>query len=741
MMIKTCLAGSLAAAALLATPALAQDAPKADPQADTGDNDIVVTARKRTETLQDVPMAVTAVSNAELEVRNVQDVNGLYAQVPGLFSAPGSVNNSADFAYLTMRGVGFNAGLEPAVGVFLDGMYLPQLGFDTAFLDVDRVEVLRGPQGTLFGRNTQGGAINFVTRKPGPDTHGKVRAEIGTQSSYRASAALNGPITEGLYAGISADYNRTDGYIDNVVLGGDQDWSRQKAVRGVLRWVPSDALEFLLIGDWTDRDYNEAIRGVRLATHRYESVVDQDAPDHKSNHGVQLNMTAKLSDQVTLTSISGYRVSKSQIFTDVDSRITAQNSATIPAFAPVALTPQTVIGATLDLGIQQRFASQELRLTGDMSQVTWLAGAYYFDQRQDQQRNRKVGAGVAPFPAAFYIYETYRDDRDGYAGFGQLTWRPMARLEITGGARWSHENVIGTGNRGQRFGPPLNQTIPVVRNARDSFSNFSWMGSVAYKPSTDTMVYASFAKGWKAGGINRFPGNNAGNLPYDDESSDNYEIGLKTQTADRVLTFNAALYHIEIRNQQLLNVVPDPNGGPTPVTVVDNAARSHVDGFEAELHLRPAEGLQISNAFSYSRSRFDNFVRVFSATDQTDFSGTRFENVPQVTFFGAVDYSLPVASDKKLELHAEYQHVGSIIIQDNTRASRSRDQLTAPSYDRVNLSVSLATDSGFKLTAYVNNLFDSFDETFPSSDPFLGGDVFVVPLPPRQFGVRVAKSF
>lgn len=700
---------------------------------------IVVSARKRDETLQDVPLAVTALSDAQLEQRNVQDVNGLYTEVPGLFSAPGSVNNSADFAYLTMRSVGFNAGLEPAVGVFVDGMYVPQLGFDTTFLDLERVEILRGPQGTLFGRNTQGGAINIVTRKPGPEFSGKVRLEAATFDTFRAQVALDGPVTDGLYAGVSAEYGRSDGYIHNIVSGGRQDWFEHKGVRGVLRWAPSDAIDAVLVGDWNERDYNEMIRGVRLATRRYESVVDQDEPDHKGNHGVQLNVSARLSNTLTLTSISGYRYSSSDVFTDMDSRPTAQHVVTLPAFPPVSTTPQTFGGAVLDIDIQQKFLSQELRLEGQNGPVTWLLGGYYFDQRQDQRRDRQVGAGVAPFPAALYIYEDYRDDRDGYAGFANASYQVTDTIELTLGGRWSHEAVLGTGNRGQVFGPPLNTMQPVVRNARDSFDNFSWTASLSYKPSADVLLYATYAEGWKAGGINRFPGNAASNLPYKDESSENYEIGAKTALFDQRATFNVALYHIDIRNQQLINVIP--TGGPTPVSVVESAARSHVDGFEAELAAHPVDRLQLRAALSYSRSRFDDFVRVFTATDRTDFSGTPFENVPETTVFAAADYTLPLTAGRRLQFHAEYQYVDAITYQDNTRASHSGDQLTAPCYDRVNVSVHFVTDGGLRLTGYVNNLFDSFDYTFPSSDPLLGGDVFAVSLPPRQFGVRASMAF
>jgi iron complex outermembrane receptor protein len=660
------LLGGLSLLALCAgAPAFANESTDAAPsaeQADTSDGtEIVVTARKRAETLQDVPLAVTAVTDADLQLRNVQDVNGLYGEVPGLFTAPGSVNNSADTAYLTMRGVGFNAGLEPAVGVFLDGMYVPQLGFDAAFLDLERVEVLRGPQGTLFGRNTQGGAVNLVSRRPGAELRGKLLLEAADFGTFRAAGSISGPVTDGLYAGVSVEHRRTDGYLDNIILGGTQDWSKQTSVRGTLRWVPSDRVEVLLIGDYSKRDYNEAIRGVRLATKQYESVVDQDAPDTKSNHGVQLNVTAQLGGGITLTSISGYRYSSADVFTDMDSRPSVQISAMLPAFPPVATTPQTFKGATLDVDTRQKFKSQELRLNGSSGAIDWLAGGYYFDQRQNFDRYRRVGPGTVPFPAALYIYENHIDDRNGYAAFGQASWKVTDAIELTGGGRWSHEKVIGTGDRGQVFGPPLNIKQPVHRDARASYRNFSWMGSASYKAADGVLFYATYAEGWKAGGINR-SGSAAANSPYADESSQNYELGLKANTRDQKLTFNLALYRIEISNQQVTNVIPDPGGGPTPVSVVENAAGSHVTGLEAELAVRPVEGLRLRGALSYSRSRFDDFVRVFTPADKTNFAGTPFENVPETTLFAAADYRLPLGADNAIELHAEYQFVDSIII-------------------------------------------------------------------------------
>lgn len=454
---------------------------------------------------------------------------------------------------------------------------------------------------------------------------------------------------------------------------------------------------------------------------------------------MQLNVNAELGGGVSLTSITGYRHASSDVFTDMDSRITPQNTVTLRAYPPVALTPQTFKGATLDVAIQQAFKSQEVRLNGAHGALNWLLGGYWFDQRQDQRRDRRVGAGVAPLPAALYIFEDYRDDRDGYAAFANASYRFSDSLELTVGGRWSHEDVAGTGNRAQVFGPPLNSVAPVVRDARDTFENFSWTGAVSYKLLQNLTLYAVYAEGWKAGGINRFPGTSSSNLPYRDESSENFELGAKTSFWAGRGTFNLALYHIDICNQQLINVIP--TGGPTPVTVVDSAAKSHVDGVEAELGLQLTDHFRMRGSLSYSRSRFDDFVRVFTATDRTDFSGTPFENVPETTAFVAGDYTIPIGDSDRLELHAEYQYVDAITYQDNTRASRSGDQLTAPAYDRVNLSMSYAVRDKFRVTGFVNNLLDSFDYVFPSSDPLLGGDVFVVPLAPRQVGVRAAITF
>jgi iron complex outermembrane receptor protein len=739
---KTILFSTVALFPLATSAAFGQSVATAtDRSSATANGEIVVTARKRVETLLDVPMSVSAITGIDLDKRNVDNVTNLYGRVPGLFQAPGSANNTSDFTYLTIRGVGFNAGLEPAVGIFVDGMYQPQVGFDTAFLDLERVEVLRGPQGTLFGRNSEGGAVNMVTVKPGDTFQGKMRVEGGSFGTLRVDTSLRGPIGNGFSAGVTGEYARTDGYVHNITLDTNQNFSRQYALRATLRYHPDSDLDIVLVGDATHRDYNELILGVPLAAKKYESLIDQDRPDHKDNYGVQLNADYKLGHNISLTSITGYRVSKSDVFTDNDNRVTPNGIVVLPAYAPLTLNPVPVQGATTDINLKQRFWSQEFRLSGNSRNFDWLAGLYYFNQRQDQGRLREVGPGVA-FPFALYIAEQFADKRNGYAAFGQASWRPIDRVELTGGVRYSKESVTASGLRVTEYqSPPGPPAAPFPKNGHTSFDNVSFMGSAKYKFSPNAQIYATVAQGWKAGGINRFPSNSIGVLPYKDEKSINYELGVKTDLMHHMLSFNGALYWIDLKNQQEANFGPDPNGGLVPVNTITNAAKARVKGFEIETALRPIAGLEIAGAVSYSDSRFLDFVRVASATDAFVLTGHHFENVPTTTADATVSYTFPISANKKIELFGEYRYIGAITYQNQTLVSKTSDEITEPAYGRFNIKATLVVDGGWRFSVYCNNVFDKFNYNYINRDPFTNTTVFVTPLPPRAFGGVLSKTF
>ncbi len=217
--------------------------------------EVIVTARKREETLQDVPLSVSVMTGADLEKAKIQSADDLYGRIPGLyFTNPNSYGSTSDYNYLVLRGVGFNGGLEPSAGVFVDGMYQPQLGYDIEFLDLERLEVLRGPQGTLFGRNTQGGALNLVTRKPGPETVGRWEVEGARFGTFRGFGTVRGPLGENLFGALITQYSDSDGYISDPLRNKRGAPDERMNLRATLRWKPTDALDFVLAGDVSNRE-------------------------------------------------------------------------------------------------------------------------------------------------------------------------------------------------------------------------------------------------------------------------------------------------------------------------------------------------------------------------------------------------------------------------------------------------------------------------------------------------------
>ncbi|MBL8270264.1 TonB-dependent receptor, partial [Steroidobacter sp.] len=489
--------------------------------------EVVVTARKRAETLQEVPLAVSVLDSATLQDNRIDTVDDLYGRVPGLyFTQSGGAAPTSDFVYIVMRGVGFNGGSEPAAGVFIDGMYQPQLGFDIGFLDLERLEVLRGPQGTLFGRNTQAGALNLVTRKPDQNLGGRVELELSEYNTYRVHGSVSGPLAETLFGGISAEYGESDGYLDNTLNGRPGAPYDRYAARGTLRWVPSDNLEVSFAADVSHRGGNEMALGSLLACKCYNIASDNDANDTKDNSGVQLTVEWKASDAFTLTSITGFRDVKSDITIDFDGEQTDQTPTTANGRpgSTVAPGPITFQGVHQRSEVEQKFWSEELRLSGEAGAFDWLAGAYYFDQTQDQQRAFDIGIGVRIDPAVGYlagtaIREDFGADRDGWALFGQGSWQATDHVELTLGSRYSRETVSVDGQRLRNI-TQIENANPTffTLSGEDTFSDVTSTASLSYNWNSSVSSYVTAAQGWKAGGFNRYPSTAAAVLPYDAET-------------------------------------------------------------------------------------------------------------------------------------------------------------------------------------------------------------------------------
>lgn len=744
---------ALGLAAAFAHPTYAQDAAGVVTSLD----EIVVTARQRAESLQDVPLAVTAISGETLESRGVSQARDLFAATPGLYlSQSGQRQNDEQF-FLTIRGVGSAPVVEPSVGVFVDGVYMPSLGWTADFLDLERIEILRGPQGALFGRNTEGGAVSIVTRKPGEELRGRAAIEAAGFGSYRATGAVSGPVGERLFAGISAFAASTDGYMRNVTRGEDQDDRERFGGRLILRALPTDAAEILFSVDYLqsegrfdafgDAVRNQAVtvvdpqapaasRGTFLRNHalagrRYTTYGEYENTVESRNYGAGLTINLEM-DAAILTSISGYRGARSSDSYDNDGIATARSTNS-------ALT-------------KQRILSQELRLTsnGD-GPLSWIVGAYGFSEKLRQDRISRFYSGVLAGPIAGsgeafgFTSDNARIKREGVALFAQAAYKLTPELELALGARYAHEKVEQDPNLRVRV--QIGPTVVDVANTtakEKSFEGFSPSASLSYRVTPDLLVYASVATGFKGGGFTKeVPNTPLQNAALSNETSLNYELGLKGDAFDRALTFNAALFRTELKDQQLSTRIELSPGTGIYIPSTLNVGKGHSQGVEIEAVLRPTAELRVAGSLSYTDTQFDDYVAspATATLPQYNRKGQAFPETPKWLASVSAEYVFELAGGATLTPLISWRYVGDKFVgQGNT----SIPFVTVEAHDLFDAQIAYAKGP-WSLVGFVKNLTDDyyvlnrFQLQPATSAP--GAQTYAKPGAPRQFGARLSYEF
>lgn len=720
---------------------------------------VVVTARKRAETAQDVPMAVTAVSGADIEARGYDTAEDLFAVTPGLyFSQRGQRNNDEQF-FLTIRGIGSSPVVEPSVGVFVDGVYVPSLGWSADFLDLERVEVLRGPQGSLFGRNTQAGALNIITRKAGDTFNGKVIGEIAEFDTYKGQVSLSGPIADGVSLGFSGFTSSTDGYVTNVTRGEPQDDKEKFGARLRLDAELSDKAVVSLIGDYLssegrfnalgDADPSLSFRVVDpnsgigtgsfteshlLAGQRYTTFGNDEQTVDVENYGFGATLNYDFG-AIDFTSITGYRYVEAQDRYDVD-----------------GVDAQAVNFATTE----QEILSQELRLTSDNDgPFNWIGGLYLFSESLDQLRTLDARANpggtnilltlVGPATDGM-VNDNVLIERDGYALFGQGTYDITDRLDITVGLRYSYEDVEQTPDLMVNV---VGGAISAINNQvqADDFDGFSPMASISYDWSENVMTYATVSTGFKAGGFTKeIPNLPTQNLALDNETSINYEIGLKSLLFSEQLLFNASVFRAELEDVQLstrVNISTDPS---TPIfqPATTNAGEAESQGFEIDVLARPADGLTLRGNVAYTDTEFTEYIQIPAAGTvlEYDRSGQAFPEVPEWAGSFGIDYRLQfpgLAYD--IVPSATVRYLGEKFIGDGTDATPFLD---IDSYTLLDAQVSIESED-WTFTLFANNVFDEYYfVNKQANQPILsvpGQRAYAKPGAPRQIGGRLTLNF
>jgi iron complex outermembrane recepter protein len=764
--------GALCAAA----PAFAQDA-SAD---DSAVKEIVVTAQFREQNVQDTPLSITAVDSALLESRNQTDLSQIAAQAPNvtLNSMGGAYGSSLG---ASIRGIGqfdFNPAYEPGVGMYIDDVYYATLtGGIFDLLDLDRVEVLRGPQGTLTGRNSIGGAIKLFSKKPSDKNEGEVEVAYGSRNRTDVRASANFVLADGLYGRVSGVYKRQNGYVDQLDYGckfpgnaqgiaarpssgsdcvidklGEKNYS---GIRGALRYNPSDSFDLVVSADYTHEDRTNAAETVTsvnplVVSPTYicgnfctyanfyapgnvpppgqgagpwgQALAAYTMPNRTKfdGWGVSSNMTIGLSDSLNFQSITAYRHYRQIWGTDDD------------------FTPDLAkIGQGYN-DLSFNFFSQEVRLNGEIgSNIEFTLGGFYSDQKSvyfTRQDIRYIAPGLN-----FQFLGNDPVNADSKAVFGTVIAKPFGGLSITGGLRYTKESKDYTFRR-LNYNGSVSYFLGALNGVKATYkgSHVDWRVSADYRFSPAILAYITVGTGFKGGGVTArpFDAAQALNGSFGPETVTAYEVGLKTNLFDRRLRLNISAFSNDYKNIQLPLISCASLGSNAPCGARQNAGDGKIKGFEVELAASPVAGFDIDASLSHLTGHYSVIdPRVGNAILLTDPIVS-----PEWKWSAGVQYKAELASAGSLTPRFDISH--------SSKGSQGRIAAGGPISYSPSLTLANArltwknTDDDLSISFEVQNLFDKYYNPFRFAAVYgFSGTIYSQVGRPREWAVTVKKSF
>lgn len=775
-------------------PATASEA--ADATADTGGvQDIVVTAQRRSENINDVGVTIQAFSGDTLRSVGVTDASGL-AQVTPAFSF---ARSSANTPIYTIRGIGFqtpNLSSTSPVGIYVDEVAYayPYMSNGPSF-DVERVEVLKGPQGTLYGRNTTGGLVNYITAKPTSEFSTGGTIEIGNFDTFNAEGYVSLPLTSTMGLRLSGRWETSgEGWQRSVSRPDDRLGKKDRlGARAILAWEPADALRITLTGSyWEDKSDTIAVQAVAFTPDSPPFVVpgveasvrtDWKAgqadwgptyagkPPYRADSrffGLSGRLDYELSDAVTFTSLTGYNDVKRFDMNDVDG------------------TPFEVSEYLSDGRIKS--FSQELRLTGSTSALDWIMGAYYSrDNIRDDQvgyyRDSSILNTLAfvgqQIPQTVYTRDQIANGFNNFrnlssqrsrslSGFANADYRLSDQFKVSAGVRYTDDSlrfrgcsadfnnntapVWNTGvaavvaaRTGRPFASPgvqPNQCLtyradfsgrdPIYIRSLDE-DNFAGRFALNFEPNRDILLYASVSRGYKSGAFPVVAANVETQLdPAKQEQVTAYEVGVKASLLDRAIQANLSGYYYDYRDKQLFGEIQDPIF--SSLTRIINVDKSRVWGGEADITIRPTTPLLLKVGASYTNTRVLDFNGFDRLGQPQDFAGSAFPFTPKWQFNGLVTYDLPLANDNALQIGANVSHQGS------TPGALGEDpDFDIAAYTIVNANLTLKLrDDRFRIGVFGRNLFN---ENYYTASDVLTDTVIRVPGMVRTYGVSLSVRY
>lgn len=799
MIARFLLLASVAGAPFIASSAQAQDAPTA-PAAEASDDadagNIVVTARRRAEQLQDVPLAVSVLNAQTIEQTGSYNITRLQQLQPSLQFFSTNPRNSS----INIRGIGAplgltNDGIEQGVGIYVDQVYYNRVAAATLdFVDIQQIEVLRGPQGTLYGKNTTAGAINITTKAPSFTLEGKAEISVGNLGFKQGKASISGPLSDTLAIRLGVAATSRNGTIYNVATDDHVNGQDFLGIRGALLWKATDNLDITLSGDFnlqnpnccaqiyagygpTQRAANRQYPALSAAlgysvpsTNPYDRLTDVDATLNARNElgGASLRAEWDLGAG-TLTSITAWRYwawdpSNDRDFTGLPVTTKSQNPTRQTQWTQELRYAQT--GENIDFVAGLFGFYQKLHTTGSQVQGP-AASAWLLNPTSALSKNPAVLDGLT-------AENDIRFKNSSAAAFGQLTWHVTDRLDIQPGVRINYDKktdeynsvVTGTASDGTRqpvlfSGPYASDPWIVAQRGvlppqyfKTSFSdwNLSYGLTASYKVSDAVMAYATYSKAFKSGGINLngVPLDGAG-VPQlsvakvKPETVDHYEIGLKTQFWDRKATLNLTGFWTDIQDYQAI-----VNNGQNAVLrgYLANAGKVRTRGVEADFSIRPSERINAYTSASYTDATYRKFTNApcppelsggTSSPPTCDISGQWLPGVSKWSLSYGVEFNVPTPLfGGEGEFYIGWD--GSYRSKFSSNASRSI-YMDVKGYALNNLRLGFRNDDGLNIYGWVRNIFDKDYMELLATTPGNTGLIAGQPGDPRTYGLTIKAGF
>jgi iron complex outermembrane receptor protein len=717
-------------------------------------DEIVVTATRQEESLQEVPISVTALSGEAIEERSLDDIVQFARATPNLVSTNGAQgSNDANFF---IRGVGqfdFTLTNDPGVGIYVDGIYLGRtVGALLDVEDVERIEVLRGPQGTLFGRNTLGGAVNVVTPLPDlTEASGRIQLTTGSRDRFDATGVFNLPISDTQGLRVTLLSLNQDGWAERVSTGATLGDQERLAGKAVYLWRPNERFDLVLRGDYS-ADNGTPIPSINAGLNPMAQVppgsinplAAQDRSDDPYDNfssippvseaeawGVSATADYLLGNGLTFRSISAYRGIDVDNWQDYDG------------------TRWTYYDG--HVRVQQRQFSQELQLFGTNfdNRLDWIAGLYYFnedaEELQDLNSPTLLPFGCVPFgpfancvgglepgqPSPAVWNQAREQTVEAYAAFGQATLRLTDRLAVTAGLRYTEEEkAFDTTQKPANalpptFAPPMFFTVA----DQATFTDLSPRFSVEYQATPDALVYASYSRGFRSGGFNGRLLTPQALVTFDSDINNTYEVGLKSDLFNNMLRFNAAAF--VTRYDDIQQSVTDPE----LFFRIANASEAEINGFEIESTFAPTDSLSFDLGVGYTDSEITDIDDSLIVSGVQE--GNRLAFAPEWTINAGGQYVADLPNGSDLTFRADYFYMSEHFFSPVNSPLERED-----GYGLVNLRATWTSpDERLQLSAFGINVTDEEYFTFGQDATAAQGVAYLHVGQPAEWGLTATLNF